>query len=261
MSLNRLLSKLTVPRRFKRDGSQLFDCPTCRGRAKLEVSYAKQKWFCHKCQSGGSFEGPAQYKDIPNVAIRDMDFHPVQEHTLQWDYLVHKRGIPVSLLPELRAQCGPSPVRVYLPVYENDRVVWWTSRVVFNLVGAARYYSPPMGATIKRKGEVLWGMHRHASGGIDQVHLCEGIFDALWIPGALAMMGKSLTDHQLSLLKWLGPREVVVTLDGDARTEAGYLCQTLVRLFSKVGWRRIPFGRDVDSIIRNGATLPEIEWW
>lgn len=263
VNLPRALAKLGTPRRFKADGGQLFDCTACSGRGKLEVSFTKGKWYCHKCKFAGRFDQQHLYADITYIPGRPVeDLFPMKEHTAQDYYLREIRKLPAKLIEELRPHGGPSPVRVYLPVFQGDEIVWWTSRLMFDLPGVPRYFSPPLGATPKRKSEVLWGLHRHNQMGVDSsvIHLCEGIFDALWIPGALAMMGKSLCAVQVEQIKRLGAEIVIITLDGDARTEAGYLCKDLSRSF-KVGWRRIPYGKDVDQIMRAGGKLPDVEWW
>ncbi len=258
--------KHAVPKRFKLDGSNLYDCPVCRGRLKLEVKFHPALWYCHKCGLGGKLSSDSrkchtldrmEYLRVDEDRTQYLTALDPQGHSPQIHYLSKIREFPTELIKDLRPHRGPSVMRVYLPVWNMaNQMQWYTARAMFSSV-MPKYYTPPMGTTPKRKHEVLWGLHRWANTSYSQIILCEGVFDAVWFPGALALMGKSIGAEQIEILRVLD-REVIVILDGDAKYEAAKIVHKMHRVIPRIKWVRLPYGWDLDSLMRAGGKRDDI---
>lgn len=103
----------------------------------------------------------------------------------------------------------------------------WQSRRIGEIDdGRPKYLSCPG----MEKSKLLYGLHM-AVGGRGPVWICEGATDCWRIgPGAVAIFGKTISDHQLGLLvHHFAGRPIAVLLDRDARSEAEQLRTKLQR--------------------------------
>lgn len=101
------------------------------------------------------------------------------------------------------------------------------------------------------KSQLLFGLHGLQHDGA--VVLVEGFFAAMWLQRlnipAVAMMGTSISEHQVGLLRQAGVRNVLVLLDGDepGRTALPRLLPALTGSFF-VTHRELPDGTDPDTV-------------
>ena len=181
----------------KGDGTHLYQCPNCGGQSKLEVHKTKPIWYCHKCGEGGKIPT----RDI-QVYGRDThrrrrlgELEPESYKQLDrtrftiWRRYLINRGITTSTLwSALRPYTGPEPLRVYFPLYELGAYtpVSFVGRSVIPCKYTYRF--PAKDGRCVSPKSLLWGTHR-LSGSPKTLMLCEGIFDAVWYPNAVATLG------------------------------------------------------------------------
>lgn len=142
--------------------------------------------------------------------------------TAAYDYLrrrhVNLQKYPVGLL-------SPFHTRVTFPFYEDGQVVYYQARS-FNAVSALKTLNPDS-KDWKGKGEVLWNYDNLR----DTVIICEGIFDAIAAETgsrsedfgpfrATCLLGKTITEDQIFLLRKKKVRHIFVMLDADAVPDA-----------------------------------------
>lgn len=108
--------------------------------------------------------------------------------------------------------------RVFIPTLFNGKVVFWVARSYMD--HDQKYLNPP-GIS---KVDYVFGLQQAKS--YDTVIITEGVFSAIAAgPNAVATFGKAVSDNQRKMIADAGFKQVVVALDGDARTEAIKLAQ------------------------------------
>lgn len=108
------------------------------------------------------------------------------------------------------------------PIMLHKQLQFWQARqVVFNN-SQLKYINPP-GA---HKSQVLYGYDWLSPR--QPAVLVEGIFDALSTTNAVALFGKTISNHQIALLAKKHIVNVQVRLDGDATAAARYLANQLI---------------------------------
>lgn len=261
-------------RSTKRDGSYYVDCPWCQGVSKLEVSPAKKVFYCHKCKRAGKLGEFFLGNDraSPNSCYRSdidlrEDFEPACIDSTQWIYLNGMRKIPDNLIRELRPHKGPDARRVYFPLHEphTEEPCLFVGRAVYSQTRPV-WWAPPEDQCLVKKSWCLWGLHRFRDQ-VPSVGLCEGIFDAIWKPNRLALLGKNVGRKQVESILEFGPEEITILLDGGSGTtddtrgaslDIGRNLQTYG--FSGSIYRRnLPPGSDPDLYGRDRIPLPERE--
>lgn len=250
------------PEGHKQDGSRYYRCPFCKGRKKLEVDARKPVWYCHKCGLGGTlderrrqrYEDQSIYASLCDLDKFDLtkDFQPLKPDGVLWKYLSGERGLSRSLIKSMRPHKGPSPARVYFPFYElgGVRPIYFVGRSV--LPCFLRYWNPSVDDFPHKKSTVLWGLHR-IQRPLERILICEGIFDACHALDRVAVLGKTISDAQVEIIKDICQKEVVVCLDGDAdaRSIASKLAANTCFDISIV---RLPADKDPDN-------LRNIDYW
>ena len=243
--------KSSVPQGTKSDGSKLYPCPLCHGRKKLEVDRDNRLWFCHKCGVGGKLGDHNQLVRAGIVPIEPEDhtryYSPASPESPQWIYLRRFRGLSDKLIKELNPHVGPSLVRVYLPCYElgASAPCYFIGRAIFD--GFERYQCPPLEYFAKRKSQCLWGLHR-IRGSQSLTVVCEGIFDAVWEKNRVAILGKSISDQQVDILRRITTEEICVLLDGEAAAEGAQACKRIAKRWAgRVSLARLPLDLDPDG--------------
>ena len=238
---------LGEPVAYKGDGSPIYNCPTCGGRRKLEVSL-KGLWYCHKCGVGGKTDAPGGSSRASSP--RDYYFEKAKPtNQVIMGYLRSTRKLGSREIRDLRPHTGHSLAHFYSPVYAWRETLpcYWVGRMVVPLAGVSPYWYPPSGSMLFRKTEVLWGLHRIPDRPKTLV-LCEGIFDAVHRRDRVALLGKHCSEAQARIVRGLHPREVVVMLDGDAKEESIRVCEAVSRYFpGPIYQARLPEGEDPDS--------------
>jgi DNA primase len=265
-------------RHRKPDGSYYVDCPfpECRGRSKLEVSPTKRVYYCHKCEKKGKItesffaRGTGGLLPRPDINLRE-DFEPARVDSSQWSYLNGVRKIPHHLIRELRPYKGPDVRRAYFPLYEphSEEPCLFVGRLILKQTTgfiSPSWWAPPEDQCLVKKSWCLWGLHRFRDQ-VPHVVLCEGIFDAIWEPDRLALLGKRITDKQVESILKFGPEEITILLDGfGAGDDTKAASLRIGEVLCVAGFRgpiyriNLPPGTDPDLLGRTGAPLwPERE--
>ena len=257
-----------LPFKTKGDESSCYyDCPLCRGREKLEVHNVRPVWYCHKCGIGGRIPERArvrhtvQNRETANslqsttVWAEDGDFlnaySKLTSHSTSKliTYLWKERKLSESKIEDLQPHRGPSPLRVYLPLFRLGSSIpcYFVGRAIVNMDIFPPWMNPSLKMFGVRKSELLWGVHR-IKGKVDNLILCEGIFDAVHYPNALALLGKTISTEQVLTLSRIGPQEITVVLDGDAAQREAILISNQLRGIIPIYRIELPFGKDPDTI-------------
>lgn len=251
--------KRTRPEHAKGDGALLYQCPQCNGHQKLEVDIRKGVWYCHKCGVGGRIKGKSNQRlsvghrdcyDPEQVEELLQQFHPALRGKAAWRYLEDQRKLGPSLISQLRPHSGPSLLRVYFPLYPlgGTKPHYFVGRIMDDTLPLPKYLHPAIGSFLFRKMELLWGLHRFR-GSVDTLVLCEGILDAVHGTNRVALLGKSLSEPQIRILKKLHPREIVFLFDGGTEKESTYAATKLMKYFSgRISRVTLPVGKDPDSL-------------
>jgi len=252
----------SLPFKTKGDeSSRYYDCPLCRGREKLEVHNTRPVWYCHKCGIGGRIPGsgrnppePLNYLLSTTLWADDGDFlsaySKLTSHSTSKliTYLWKERGLSEDKIKELQPHRGPSPLRVYLPLFRLGSSIpcYFVGRAIVNMDIFPSWMNPSLKMFGVRKSELLWGVHR-IKGKVDNLILCEGIFDAVHYPNALALLGKTISKEQVETVRRIGPKEITVVLDGDATGETIKVSISLKDI-APTYRIQLPWSKDPDTI-------------
>lgn len=120
------------------------------------------------------------------------------------DYL-HSRGFTNEDIDRERVFVDTSSRRVVFPVYENEKLVFWTGRLIDKDDTKLRWLS------CKHTGTPVWG----TSSCMNYAFVCEGIFDAAVVKGGRAILGRALRPKVLAKIVAENPRNIVVVMDDD----------------------------------------------
>lgn len=143
--------------------------------------------------------------------------------------------------------------RLILPVFEDGRLVYYTGRTL--LGHEKKYLNPDSELVPKGKAEFLFNLD--AARLNRTAVIVEGILDAIRVGrNAIALMGKTISDIQLEKLLLAKFEDVLVCLDGDARTEAIELAGVLQPHFST--WIAfLPDNLDPDRLLLKKGKPPK----
>jgi DNA primase len=114
--------------------------------------------------------------------------------------------------------------RIIIPFFENDKVVYFVARRFIG--GGPKYINPPEDEVLVGKSELLYNLDIASM--YDEITICEGVFDVFAVGhSSVAMLGKSISDIQISKLITSGCKGVTIMLDADAKKEAYELASVL----------------------------------
>lgn len=228
--------KTATPSGTKGEHSLLFDCPRCKGLKKLEYHKYRRMWFCHKCSVGGSLGGgidprkfgKERYCDPSESWLEHLSLYTLLvPGSLGWRYLQETRKLSSHLIRDLRPHEGPLTSYCYFPLYGlgQSQPSYFVGRS-FLRHAKRKYLNPTIGTFPVTKNQVLWGLHR-IKPRQDEVILCEGIFDAVWDRRRVALLGKTLSQQQLEILREIRPRKVSVMLDAGVMVDTNRIAYVL----------------------------------
>jgi len=269
MNVQSYLNSAT-PVGVKGDGTALlYNCPSCRGKSKLEVE-SSGLFYCHKCGSGGRL--PRNYRRRGRSLLRGPDyagpvaaaktvstcqytFDPISSTSTQYEYLANGRELTASSILSLRPCWGPSEQYVYFPIYNlgTPSPIYFFGRAL-NDDTKPRYYNCPRRWFPESHPGMLWGLHRRRTRE-DHVVICEGIFDAAWGDDRVATLGKQVGRRQVQTLASLRPGRFTIMFDGEATTASTKLAMDLARACpSEIYIAELPFDKDPDQLKEEGET-------
>lgn len=268
-------------------------------RQTLSINVVSDLWNCFRCESsfrGRKLQVPRLLDALgldslipvfseDEVVIEDDSLNKLRQRLL-YDDKVEKEYSPIVTLPDgyrkdwegtnigmmlrkylsenrnLSDRCirkyeigysieGKYAGGVILPLFMKGKLRFWQVRRVLLRGGAPKYDSPPIDKS------VLYGYDD-----IDKRHVIvvEGMFDKLAVgESSVAVLGKSITDEQISLLAKKSVSRVTVVLDGEAWPESVKMARLV---FDKLWTARIvrairlPYGKDPGQLGRTGLDNP-----
>jgi hypothetical protein len=161
-------------------------------------------------------------------------------------YLLVKRNLTKQIIDDYRIGyivLGKYAGGVVLPVYMKKVLRFWQIRRVMMAGGnVPKYDSPRIG-----RRSVLFGYDDLDP---ENTILVEGIFDAISVNG-VALLGKEITDDQISLLANKAVSRVTCMLDGEAWRDNKQLAYTVAKKLwtvKEVVALRLPFGKDPNQL-------------
>jgi len=206
-------------------------------------------------------------EDLKPPALIDCMHRIADMDSPQYKYLVN-RGLShkqiakmqpyrISINQSTLSDLPHASLYIWFPVFDRKgKTIYAIGRLwdELNYMGFKKYLYP-----IKQQGEygasdVLYGIDRLWEN--RTVVLTEGIFDTVWGPNRVAILGSHpLSDLQLRSLKEVRPKRIIVCMDGD---DAGRLANIKIRsqlanYFScPIRVVDLPDGEDLDSLGREG---------
>lgn len=268
-------------------GQISFDCPVCAaekgiesdGKGNLEINYFRGVYKCWACSETYGTHGPLgklieQFgtknqrkiydlirpqeegtKDKPRIRLRlpegytkfkdsNIRFIPHREAI---NYL-YSRGITDEMIEKYDIGYtvqGDYAYRIIVPSYDiDDNLNYFVGRAW--VPKKMKYKNPavPKDEIIFNESRVNWE---------ENVYLCEGVFDAFFLPNPIPMLGKMLSNNLFEKLYERAQGEIHICLDGDAWDNALKLYHNLNggKFYNKVKILKLPKDKDVCDLKGN----------
>jgi hypothetical protein len=268
-------------------GQISFDCPVCAaekgiesdGKGNLEINYFRGVYKCWACSETYGTHGPLgklieQFgsknqrkiydlirpqeegtKDKPRIRLRlpegytkfkdsNIRFIPHREAI---NYL-YSRGITDEMIERYDIGYtvqGDYAYRIIVPSYDlDDNLNYFIGRAW--VPKKMKYKNPavPKDEIIFNESRVNWE---------ENVYLCEGVFDAFFLPNPIPMLGKMLSNNLFEKLYDRAQGEIHICLDGDAWDNALKLYHNLNggKFYNKVKILKLPKDKDVCDLKGN----------
>lgn len=267
---------------YETKGQISFDCPVCAAekgvdsdnKGNLEINYIRGVYKCWACSETYGTQGAlgklidqfgskqqkkifdlirpkAQDEEKPKPKLRLRlpegytkfeDSNPIFIPHREAIRYLKSRGITEEMIQKYDIGFtvkGDYASRIIVPSYDNEgKLNYFIGRSWANK--KMKYKNPPV-----PKDEIIFNESR-----IDwskDVFLCEGVFDAFFLPNSIAMLGKHLSDLLLEKLYTQSQGYIHICLDGDAWSDAVKLYKTLNggTLYDKIKIIKLPQDKDV----------------
>jgi DNA primase len=256
-----------------------WNCPECdedRNKGNLEVSLDKHVFHCWSCNISGAlgklFDNygnkkhkktyrifkPEESKPIikknkkvklPETYTLFKDsslFYPIRKQA--YNYLKN-RGITEEIIEKYKigfCDGGAFAGRIVIPSYDkNDELNYFIARS-WDPNSRAKYKNPE-----ESKDEIIF--FENTINWNEDIHLCEGAFDAIFLPNSIAMLGKHMSELLLNTLYEKANGNIILCLDSDAFQDAVKLYHNLNggRLYGKIKIIKLTGGADVADLRGN----------
>jgi DNA primase len=262
-------------------GQISFDCPVCAaekglegdGKGNLEVNYFRGVYKCWACSETYGTQGPLgklieQFGTKNQRKIYDL-IRPQEEGTREKPkirlrlpegytkfkdsnirFIPHReaityltsRGVTDEMIEKYDIGYtvkGEYAYRVIIPSYDmDDNLNYFVSRAW--VPNKMKYKNPsvPKDEIIFNESRINWE---------ENVYLCEGVFDAFFLPNPIPMLGKMLSNNLFEKLYDRAKGEIHICLDGDAWDNALRLYHNLNggKFYNKVKILKLPKDKDV----------------
>lgn len=258
-----------------------FDCPVCAaekgvegdGKGNLEINYfrgvykcwacaethgtqgvlgklfdkfgtkkQKQIWDLLKPEEKGEKEKPKIYLRLPQgyTKFKDSNIRFIP-HREAIDYL-YSRGITDEMIEKYDigyTVSGDYAYRIIVPSYNEDGYLnYFVSRAWVPKKMKYKNPSVPKEEIIFNESRVDW---------TKDIYICEGVFDAFFLPNPIPMLGKFLSTNLFQKLYDNAEGNLHICLDGDAWTDALKLYHNLNggKLYNRIKIIKLPKDKDV----------------
>ena len=251
---------------YESKGQISYNCCECdegRNKGNLEVNYFEHVWKCWSCSDENGTHGtlgklidrygnkkqkkiynllqPENHKPkekrvnklkLPEGFTKFKDsslVYPVRRQA--YNYLT-QRGITDKIIEKYGigfCDKGAFSGRIIIPSYDSkDELNYFIARS-WDPNSRAKYKNPEAS-----KDEIIF-FESTINWNAD-IHLCEGAFDAIFLPNSIAMLGKHMSELLLNTLYEKANGDIIICLDSDAWNDGVKLFHNLNggRLYGKV---------------------------
>jgi DNA primase len=262
-------------------GQISFDCPVCAaekgvegdGKGNLEVNYfrgvykcwacaethgtqgvlgklfdkygtkkQKQVWDLLKPEEEGEKVKPKVYLRLPEgyTKFKDSNIRFIP-HREAINYL-YSRGITDEMIENYDIGYtvqGDYAYRIIVPSYDEDGYLnYFVSRAWVPKKMKYKNPSVPKEEIIFNESRIDW---------TKDIYLCEGVFDAFFLPNPIPMLGKFLSNNLFTKLYDKAEGDIHICLDGDAWSDALKLYHNLNggKLYNRIKILKLPKDKDV----------------
>ena len=155
--------------------------------------------------------------------------YPIRKQA--YNYLI-KRGITDNIIDKYGigfCDKGSFSGRIIIPSYDSKNQLNYFIARSWDPNSRAKYKNPE-----SAKDEIIF--FENTINWDEDIYLCEGAFDAIFLPNSIAMLGKHMSDLLLTTLYDKANGNIVLCLDSDAFQDAVKLYHTLNggRLYGKI---------------------------
>ena len=134
------------------------------------------------------------------------------------EYL-ESRALSIDSLNWMVSHQKEFAARLIIPYYHGDKLIYWEARLFVDDPRKQRYLS----ASGADKSIVIFNIANALKYTKSPLYVCEGAFNALSIPGGIALAGSKISPHVIDFLKKINEkRQVVFVLDKKDRQQNGY---------------------------------------
>jgi hypothetical protein len=265
---------------YESKGQVSYNCVECdegRNKGNLEVNYFEHVWKCWSCSDENGTHGtlgklidrygnkkqrkiynllqPENHKPkekrvdklklpIGFTKFKDSSLvYPVRRQA--YNYLT-QRGITDKIIEKYGigfCDQGAFSGRIIIPSYDSkDNLNYFIARS-WDPNSRAKYKNPE-----SSKDEIIF-FESTINWNAD-IHLCEGAFDAIFLPNSISMLGKHMSDLLLNTLYEKANGNIIICLDADAWSDAVKLYHNLNggRLYGKVKIIKLTGDADVADL-------------
>lgn len=170
-------------------------------------------------------------------------------YRLAWDYAVNERKITPAQIDKFHigyTETGPRKFRIIIPSYNvNNKINYYEARAYLKdaKIPYLKPDSPDKSDIIFNEKFINWDL---------PVYLVEGVFDALRLPNAIAMLGKTPSELLLSkLIKHNAT--VIICLDSDAVRDGMEIYEKLSSLGLNVFFIDLKGKKDISKTYEDGG--------
>ena len=273
-------------------GQMSFDCPVCSydikgldvgdGKGNLEVNYKDEVYKCWVCSETHETHGTI-YKLIkkfgtPKQLKKYLLLRPEEHgenkriykkvklpkefiefdkcsgglkltpHYRQAFNYIKKRNITDEMVSKYKigfCYTGNYANRIIIPSYDDDgQLNYFVARSY--LTKTKRKYMNPEA----NKETLIW--NEHLINWDEPIYIVEGVFDSIFLPNSIPMLGKFMTENLFNKL-YEKAKKIIIVLDGDAWLDAVKLYHKINcgKLMGKVWIVKVPKDKDIADLQGN----------
>lgn len=273
-------------------GQMSFDCPVCSydikgldvgdGKGNLEVNYKDEVYKCWVCSETHETHGTI-YKLIkkfgtPKQLKKYLLLRPEEHgenkriykkvklpkefiefdkcsgglkltpHYRQAFNYIKKRNITDEMVSKYKigfCYTGNYANRIIIPSYDDDgQLNYFVARSY--LTKTKRKYMNPEA----NKETLIW--NEHLINWDEPIYIVEGVFDSIFLPNSIPMLGKFMTENLFNKL-YEKAKKIIIVLDGDAWLDAVKLYHKINcgKLMGKVWIVKLPKDKDIADLQGN----------
>lgn len=271
---------------YEHKGQLSFNCHWCddgRDKGNLEINIHRGIYKCWSCSEVNGTHGPLlklinilgtkrqikyyhllrpedgeKYSNrnkvikkiaLPKEYISIFDMNPKNPNHLTALRYIRDRGITDNILRKYNiglCDSGNFKNRIVIPSYNvNNELNYFIARSWISRT-KLKYLNPevPKDTIIFNESLINWD---------DDIFLCEGVFDSLFIDNSIPLLGKMVSEKLFNRLYDDAKKNVIICLDGDAFSNAEKLYHELNggKLYNRIKMIRLPKDKDVADLKGN----------